>query len=241
MDRDIPILPEDIVRIIVGFLNPHIVTLLDKKYRDGYFTKYGLSVQELFIYEGNLNSSLLQKYKINLHTPGNGRRYFNEIIYDNNVVKINAMYINDLEYYLGKYPNLAYISGHLEVTSDNLENLRLIKNDLVLYIKSGIELDIVKKYTSITNLISIYYSWGMYNYSLDGLESRVIKAPSYLLRSNTEYPNIKEVRLFNILANYLEKNVKLPRLREITIDRYILNSEKDDIMKKYPDVIISII
>lgn len=238
MNRDISILPEDIVRIIVRLLDPHIVTLLDKKYRDEYFKKYGISIHEISLSRDNLDQSLLQNYKINLHIRYGNRNYHNNKIVYKNTVRIIGYFIYGLEYYLNAYPNLVYISGLLDFTQNNLEKLRYIKNDLVLSVRSSLQLETIKKYTDILNLIAISNLSYISVCNLDGLESRITSAPSHLLKENNRYPNIEKIVLTESIIHYLEKNVELPRLKEISIDYYVLDVEKSNLSKKYPGVLI---
>ena len=233
---DIYLLPEDIVKIIVGLLDPHMVTLLDKKYRDGYFTKYGICIQEISISKDKIESPLLQKYKINRYMYGNTDYFESEILYKN-TVSINKSFIYDLGCYIDKFTNLVYVSGDLVINSRNLEKLRLIKNDLVLIADSETRLELIKKYNNLPNLISVSFSQKMYGCNLDGLESRIIKAPSFLLKENTEYPNMEVVEINHIL-DYLRKNIRLPRLKKVLVYPPLLPDQSANVKKMYPGVII---
>lgn len=44
ISKKIKLLPSDISNIIAQYLRPRVMTLLNSKYRDNYFRKFGISV-----------------------------------------------------------------------------------------------------------------------------------------------------------------------------------------------------
>ena len=145
-------LPQELLSLLAEYLEPEVVTLLNKKYRDWYFTNYGLRIDRYNLYALIIGKYII-KYKITIIGL---KKIFSETIFSNraicdNVIGLEKTYISDLSDILSHFPNLSYVSGYIYAAEENISNLSAlskIKHNIVLLILHHNHIEIIIKYNT---------------------------------------------------------------------------------------------
>lgn len=225
LDKDTP---EDIINTISDYIDPKNRTLLDKKNRDKYFSRYGISIDCKHMGKYQIRDSIefLEKYDITIlkyisYTLFEG---IEDIVFKNtkeikntNIIKLSGI--------LDKFKNIKKISGTITGTYDNLRDIKKlnIENDLIIMMYKRKQLNLYTE-LGLTNMISMHIILTFDE--LFKIKDKVYATNSGLLHKDLILPKLECLSVTDYSLSQV--NLPLPNLKIIYI--YIMKNIIDEVL-----------